>query len=127
MIRASTLPPTAVSRAIAIVQTSVYDAWAAYDPVAVGTQLGGTLRRPETERTPNHKSMAISFAAYRSLLNLFPAQQDKLTAFMTALGYDPADRTTDTASPAGVGNVAAAAVIKARENDGANQYGATPY
>src|SRR5205814_3741156 len=38
-IRAATLPPTAVSRVLAIVQTSVYDAWAAYDGVAVGTRL----------------------------------------------------------------------------------------
>jgi hypothetical protein len=127
MIRASTLPPTAVSRVLAIVQTSVYDAWAAYDPVAVGTQLGGTLRRPETERTTDHKSMAISFAAYRTLLDLFPAQRDKLTAFMTALKYDPKNETTDKASPAGIGNLAAAAVIAARRNDGSNQNGSPAY
>ncbi len=127
MIRASTLPPTAVSRALAIVQTSVYDAWAAYDPVAVGTQLGGSLRRPADERAIEYKSMAISFAAYRTLLDLFPAQRDKLTAFMVALGYDPADDTTDKASPAGVGNLAAAAVLAARRNDGSNQHAPTPY
>jgi hypothetical protein len=127
MIRASSLPPTAVSRVLAKVQTSVYDAWAAYDPVAVGTQLGGSLRRPAEERTLEHKSKAISFAAYRTLLDLFPSQEAKLTQFMAALGYDPGDKTDDKASPAGIGNLAAAAVIKARENDGSNQYGTPAY
>jgi hypothetical protein len=71
LIRGTTLPPTAVSRVLAVVQTSVYDAWAAYDPVAVGTRLGGSLRRPTTERTLANKSTAISFAAYRALFDLF--------------------------------------------------------
>src|SRR6266496_4092393 len=72
LIRGATLPPTAVSRVLAVVQTSVYDAWAAYDPVAVGTRLGGSLRRPATERTLANKTTAISFAAYRALFDLFP-------------------------------------------------------
>src|SRR5687768_7469652 len=58
-IRAAAPAPTVVSRMLAIVQTSVYDAWAAYDPVAVGTRLGGSLRRPAAERTIANKSAAI--------------------------------------------------------------------
>jgi hypothetical protein len=125
LIRSSTLPPTAVSRVLAVVQTSVYDAWAAYDPVAVGTQLGGTLRRPDTERTVENKRTAISYAAYRALLDLFPspAQQALATALMNDLELDPADTTTDPSSPAGVGNRAAAAVLAARSDDGSNQHG----
>src|SRR5262245_42710554 len=46
----STVPPIA-ARAFAITHTCIYDAWAAYDPVAVGTRLGGTLRRPAAEHT----------------------------------------------------------------------------
>ena len=34
------------ARALAIVHTCMYDAWAAYDGRAVGTQLSGALRRP---------------------------------------------------------------------------------
>src|SRR5437773_7069519 len=45
-IRAAAPPPTVGSRVLAIVQTSVYNAWAAYDPVAVGVGTGGTLPRP---------------------------------------------------------------------------------
>jgi hypothetical protein len=64
--------PPMVARALAIAHTCMYDAWAAYDPVAVGTVLGGNLRRPPAERTDANKAKAISFAAYRCLLNLYP-------------------------------------------------------
>ena len=36
--------------ALALAHTCIYDAWAAYDRTAVGTRLGGTLRRPARER-----------------------------------------------------------------------------
>jgi len=50
-VRDSTLGPPMVARALAIVHTCIYDAWAAYDRRAVGTQFGGRLRRPRNERT----------------------------------------------------------------------------
>src|SRR5207253_5547259 len=43
--------------------------------------------------------------------------------FMTAMGYDPDDASTDPTSPVGVGNQAAEAVVAFRANDGANQSG----
>ena len=115
--------PTINARALSIVHTAMYDAWAAYDATAVGTRLGGSLRRPAAERTLAYKSMAISYAAYRALLNLFPAKAADVTAFMSALGYDPGDVSTDPATPAGVGNQAAAAVLAFRADDGSNQLG----
>src|SRR2546425_11638429 len=42
----SGLGGTAMARAIAIVNTCIYDAWAAYGATALGTRLGGGLRRP---------------------------------------------------------------------------------
>src|ERR1700694_49747 len=39
-VRDSKLGPPMVARALAIVHTSVYDAWAAYDRRAIGTRLG---------------------------------------------------------------------------------------
>jgi len=41
--------PPMVARMLAIVHTAIYDAWAAYDPVSVGTRLAGGLRRPIEE------------------------------------------------------------------------------
>src|SRR5258708_35568599 len=60
--------PTVISRQMAIPITAMYDAWAAYDAKAVGTRLGGKLRRPANERTPQNKAKAISYATYRALV-----------------------------------------------------------
>jgi hypothetical protein len=120
-IRALKTGPTVNARALAIVHTAMYDAWAAYDPTAVGTRLGGSLRRPAAERTDAYKSQAISYAGYRALLNLFPARSADFRALIAAMGYDPDDASTDPASPTGVGNQAAAAVLAFRASDGSNQ------
>jgi hypothetical protein len=89
-VRDSHLGPPMVARALAIVHTCIFDAWAAYDKRAIGTQFGGALRRPEKERTLANKNEAISLAAYRALVDLFAL--DKPTVFdplMASLGYDP--------------------------------------
>src|SRR6266700_6935156 len=78
-VRDAKLGPPMVSRALALVHTCVYDAWAAYDKDAVGTRLGGSLRRPPDERTLANKRAAISFAAYRAAVDLFPGR--KTTVF----------------------------------------------
>ena len=64
---AAKLDSPGASRAQAVVHTCMYDAWAAYDDKAVGTQLGGALRRPPAERTEANKERAVSYAAYRAL------------------------------------------------------------
>lgn len=43
--------PTILSRQMAIPCTAMFNAWAASDDKAVGTELGGKLRRPADERT----------------------------------------------------------------------------
>jgi hypothetical protein len=52
--------PTIAARALAVVHTAIYDAWAAYDPVAVGTRMGGNLRQPADERTLENQTKAVS-------------------------------------------------------------------
>ena len=126
-VRDSKLGPPMVARALAIVHTCVFDAWAAYDHRAVGTRLGGALRRPSRERTLPNMNKAVSFAAYRAAVDLFPG--DRVSVFdplMRRLGYDPADKTDNITTPAGVGNVAARAVLEYRHHDGANQLGDEP-
>jgi hypothetical protein len=122
-VRATRMAPPIFARANAIVNTAMYDAWAAYDNQANGTQLGGELRRPAAERTDANRRKAMSFAAYRALVELFPSRKTQFDAEMTRLGYDPTDTTGNLATPQGVGNVAAAAVIQFRRNDGSNQLG----
>ncbi|MDQ3805225.1 MAG: vanadium-dependent haloperoxidase [Acidobacteriota bacterium] len=115
--------PTVGSRMLGIVVTCMYDAWAAYDDKAVGTMLGGKLRRPPAERTEANKRKAIAYATYRSLLYLFPEDEQWIAGQMRQYGFDPADASTDTSTPQGVGNVAAAAVIEYRRRDGSNHHG----
>jgi hypothetical protein len=62
-IRDAKLGAPIVARALAMIHTCMYDAWAAYDDRAVGTQLHGALRRPASERTLSNKEQAVSFAA----------------------------------------------------------------
>jgi hypothetical protein len=123
-VRDSRIGPPMVARALAIAHTCMFDAWAAYDKKALGTRLGGDLRRPRTERTLANKNEAISFAAYRALVDLFAL--DKASVFdplMASLGYDPNNLTINTDTPAGIGNVACAAVLAFRHGDGSNQLG----
>ncbi len=115
--------PPIVARMLAVTHTCMYDAWAAYDRVAVGTRLGGTLRQPVSKRNSENKKKAMSFAAYRALVDLFPTEQAKFDFVMTQLIYDPTDTSKDTSTPAGVGNVACQAVLDYRHNDGSNQRG----
>jgi hypothetical protein len=126
-VRDSKIGPPMVSRALAIVHTAIYDAWAAYDRVAASTRLGASLRRPAYERRLSNKVEAISYAAYRAAVDLFPG--DRAAVFdplLADLGFDRDNRTTDESAPAGIGNVAAQAVLDVRHRDGANQLGDEP-
>ena len=126
-VRDSRLGPPMVARALAIVHTSTFDAWAAYDRLAVGTRLGGALRVPPFRRTLANKTEAISFAAYRAAVDLFPGSASSVfDPLMADLGLDPGDECSSAARAAGVGNLAAQAVLGFRHRDGANQLGDEP-
>ncbi|MDQ6664667.1 MAG: phosphatase PAP2 family protein [Acidobacteriota bacterium] len=115
--------PPMVARALAIVHTCIFDAWAAYDDTAVGTTFGGGLRRPASQRTLDNKNQSISYAAYNALVDLYPSQKSDFDALMKSLGYDPSNKSVDLSTAAGVGNVAAQAVLEFRHRDGSNQLG----
>lgn len=84
--------PTIASRAYGMLHTAMFDAWAAYDPTAIATQLGDDLQRPETEITDANKTEAMSFAAYQVLSALFPGEVEIFDALMAELGFDPTNR-----------------------------------
>jgi hypothetical protein len=120
-----TTGPTAAARAIGIVHTATYDAWAAYDPVAVDTRqrlrADPSLRRA-AEGTGAaglaNKTKAISFAAYTVLVDLFPGQQPELDAYMTSLYGSGFASDPDPAARVGV---AAGEVVRDfRRTDGSN-------
>jgi hypothetical protein len=115
--------PPHTARAGAIIHSCIFDAWACYDAKANGTQYLGYLRRPEAERTDANKITAISFAAYRALVDLFPARKADFDAKMAALTLDPMDASMDIATPTGLGNLIAASILAWRHYDGSNQLG----
>jgi hypothetical protein len=70
------------------------------------------------------KNQAISFAAYRAAVDLFPGDKGVVfDALMASLGYDINDNSTDTTKATGIGNVTCAAILAIRHDDGANQLG----
>jgi hypothetical protein len=137
--------PTITARALAVLHTATYDAWAAYDPTAKGTRLDGPAQQVASRINEDNKKAAISYAAVGVLNDLFPvasvcasppnpptpfcptASYKTPNTLLGELGYsvnttlaDPGD--TD-AEPAEVGNLAAQAVLDFRHTDGANQLG----
>jgi hypothetical protein len=115
--------PTITSRYLGLIFTATFDAWSRYDAGALPVYLQGVERRPATEHTLSNKEIAISYAAYRTLNEYYFADRELFRGFMMGLGLDPDDMSLDPATPVGIGNLAARAVIEARKNDGANQYG----
>lgn len=122
-VRRTGFRPMWTARALAVVHTAMYDAWAAYDAIATGVHWDADMRRPYSERDEARTSAAVSLAAYRALVDLFPTQTTALfDPLLRELGLT-ATSTTDTTTPAGLGNRCAAQVLAVRQVDGANQLG----
>jgi hypothetical protein len=123
--------PTVTARALGVLHTATYDAWAAYDPVAKGTRPDGPSQQAKASITLDNKTKAISYAAYRVLLDLFPARKADFDLQMAELSYNPddlgdfnpANPSAGVTTPQGVGNKAAYTVVTFRHGDGANQLG----
>jgi hypothetical protein len=111
--------PTVSARFLAIVYDAMYDAWTAYDPVAVGYVTGTALKGEGGANTVANKREALSHAAYTVLRTLAPQRRRALAEWMQALGYEPGAST----APARVGRRAALAVLAARAEDSANAAG----
>ena len=103
---------------------AMWDAWAAYDPVASGYFVKEKLSASDVAAARNE---AMSYAAYRVLTSRFISStggEQSLSQFddlMDALCY-PLDATsTDGNTPAALGNRIAAAVVAYGMTDGSNQ------
>ncbi|MGD1913808.1 MAG: vanadium-dependent haloperoxidase [Rivularia sp. (in: cyanobacteria)] len=122
----SRVGPTVASRAYGILHTEMFDAWSAYAPKAMTTQLGDDLQRSAAENTEENKTEAMSYAAHQVLEELFPGQVEIFDELMVELGFDPDNNTTDTTTAAGIGNVMASELLEFRRQDGSNQLGDDP-
>ena len=116
--------PPVHARNLFSVSTAMYDAWAAYDSVAVGFIYHS--KHTEIQREAARRE-AISYAAYQILRERFALSRSAsntlaaLDARMDSLGYDKNVTTVTPSTPAGVGNAVAAAVSAWFLNDGSRQ------
>ncbi len=115
--------PTITSRYLGLIFTAVFDAWSRYDAKAMPVYLQDVARRPSDEHIVSNKEITISYAAYRAMSEYYYSDTALFRNHMIKLGLDPDNQSVDPTTPEGIGNLAARAVIEARKNDGANQYG----
>jgi hypothetical protein len=117
-VRSAQLGPLLAGRALAVLHTCMYNAWAAYDDAARQTAHGVAVRLPRLERSAASKAGAMSHAAHSLLAGRFPAQGAAFDALMAGLGLDPA-AGGGPLSPAGIGRSQAAAMREFCRRDGA--------
>src|SRR3989442_207192 len=133
-IRIDIPKPPVHARNLFHLSVAMWDAWAAYAPVAVGYLVGEKHTAADVEAA---REEAISYAAYHLLKYRFPVgyvdvdgkpchpnaatSQALFDAQMDALGYDRSFTSTDGDSPAALGNRIAAAVIAYGQTDGSNE------
>jgi hypothetical protein len=129
-IRNDTPHPPAQARNLFSFSVCMYDAWAAYDPVAVGYVYRGKHTAADVTAA---RKVAISYAVYRLMRERHVYSRTAAATLgaddvlMWELGYDPGDQTRVTSTPAGVGNSVYDAVSAWFSNDGSRQTNGTPY
>jgi hypothetical protein len=130
-IRVDAAHPPAQARNLFSLSVAMYDAWAAYDTNgAIGYIYRG---KHSADDIGAARREAISYAAFRLLRERHVFSRTAFSTLvadtnqLTALGYDPANTSRDTSTPAGVGNSVYDAVSLWFSNDGSRQTSGTPY
>ncbi len=124
-IRLDAPRPTVHARNLFHVSLAMYEAWAAYAPEASAWRFDESAAA--FGQPPSNREIAISYAAYRLLVNRFstsPGAASSLASFsacMQALGQDPANTGTSGTSPQAIGNRIGAAIIAFGLQDHSNQ------
>ncbi len=114
--------PTVHSRNLFHLSAAMWDAWAAYDPVAAGYFVDEAHQAEDVKAA---REEAMSYAAYRILSHRYQRSvgaeetQRHLEALMAALCYEADVATLEGDTPAALGNRIAAAVIDFGRSDGA--------
>jgi len=120
-IRRDVPAPTVHARNLFHTSAAMWDAWAAYDPVADGYFID---EKHEADDVEAARETAISYTAYRVLLYRYSRaaglQQtfDELVSTMESLCYRIDYTSAEGDSPAALGNRIAAAVIEYGQDDG---------
>src|SRR6266542_5422231 len=123
-IRRALPAPTVHARNLFHTSAAMWDAWAAYDPVAAGYFVKGKHAASDVSAARNE---AISYAAYGVLTERYqnsvggPDSLAEFDALIHALCYDVDMTSTTGESPAALGNRIAQAVIEYAGTDGSNE------
>jgi hypothetical protein len=126
-IRRDVPAPTVHARTLFHTSVAMWDAWAAFDPQAIGYLVDED--HTAAADIDAARDEAISYAAYRVLEHRYltaTGGSDSVPRFaevMAARCYPVTVTTTDGPSPAALGNRIAAAVLAHGLNDGANEAG----
>ncbi len=132
-VRRALPAPTVHARNLFHTSAAMWDAWAAYDPVAAGYYV--TEKQQAADVTAAREE-AMSYAAYRLLNERYissvggDVSLSEFADLMDALCYPVDVTTTQGDTPAALGNRIAATIIAAARTDGANEdggYAATGY
>lgn len=116
--------PTVHARNLFHTSAGMFDAWAAYDAVAVGVFVDESHQADDVAAARHE---AISYAAYRILESRYlnaAGASDSIPEFddlMEALCYPIDNETTDGNDPAALGNRIAATILERSSSDGANE------
>ena len=116
--------PTVHARNLYHLSAAMWDAWAAYDPVADGVFVERKLSADDPSAA---RDRAISYAAYRILRHRYGqavGAEDSLAEFdalMGSLCYPTDRKLTDGDSPTALGNSIAAEVIRLGMHDGSRE------
>ena len=122
LIRQVIPAPTVHARNLFHTSAAMWDAWAAYDPVADGYFVTEKL---DADDATAAREAALSFAAYRILLWRYatvsdlPTAAEQLDAVMASLCYRTDFEVLDGDDPAALGNRIARRVIDFGADDGA--------
>ena len=123
-IRNDTPHPPVQARNLFGLSVAMYDAWAAYDPIAVGYVYRA---KHTTADVAAARREAISYAAYQLLRERFAYSKTasntlgSLSSHMRALGYSTNNFSLDTSTAAGVGNSVYLSVSNYCIQDGCRQ------
>jgi len=132
-VRLSFPDPPVHARNLFHISVAIYDAWAAYDPIAVGYLHRENATAVDVAAA---RQEAVSYAAYRVLSHRYntvkhpntpPANalqaQNQFDILLTILGYDQNITATTGDTPAAVGNRVAETIITWTANDNSNEAG----
>ncbi len=113
---------TLINRLNLVVALAMMDAAAPYHESAIGMYTRIPRRSP-SEINDHNINTAMLHAAYQALVGLLPQRAPVWRDMLSDYGLNPADESSDQATPVGIGNLAGIGALEGRLRDGMNQLG----